>query len=240
MKFGITQSFSCSYLPEQQEQLLVYAENNNSQQWHYSQLIQVGFRRSGEQIYRPHCPACKACKSVRIPVYEFTPSRSQKRLLKSNQNFSVRLVDKTRDDYYPLYERYITERHADGSMYPPSKTQFDNFVQSEWTTTHYLEAYHGEKLIAVAVTDIIDANKNMSALSALYTFFDPDYSPASLGTWMILMQIEQAKRLGHRYVYLGYYVDGCQKMSYKHKFLPFEQFSDNEWHLFSKSSKIHT
>lgn len=71
--------------------------------------------------------------------------------------------------------------------------------------------YHGEKLIAVAVTDIIDANKNMSALSALYTFFDPDYSPASLGTWMILMQIEQAKRLGHRYVYLGYYVDGCQK-----------------------------
>ena len=38
---------------------------------------------------------------------------------------------------------------------------------------------------------------------------------------MILMQIEQARQLGHDYVYLGYYVEGCQKMSYKHKFLPF-------------------
>lgn len=240
MKFGITQSFSCSYLPDEQEQLLVYAENNDFQAWRYSQLIQAGFRRSGEQIYRPHCPACHACKSVRIPVHDFAPSRSQKRLLKNNKGFSVKLVDKTKSTYYPLYERYITERHADGSMYPPSKTQFDNFVLCEWMTTHYLEAYDGDKLIAVAVTDIVDANEHMGALSALYTFFDPDYSSASLGTWMILMQIKQAKDLGHRYVYLGYYVDGCKKMSYKHKFWPFEQFSDNEWHLFSKNSKIDT
>jgi len=107
-------------------------------------------------------------------------------------------------------------------------------------TTHYLEAYDGDKLIAVAVTDVVDANEHMGALSALYTFFDPDYGSASLGTWMILMQIQEARRLGHHYVYLGYYVEGCQKMSYKHKFLPFEQFSDNEWHLFSKNSKIPT
>ena len=240
MKFGITQSFSCSYLPDEQEQLLVYAENHDFLAWRYSQLIQVGFRRSGEQIYRPHCPACQACKSVRIPVHDFTPSRSQKRLLKNNKGYKVELVDKTKATYYPLYERYITERHADGSMYPPSKPQFDNFVLCEWMTTHYLEAYDGDKLIAVGVTDIVDANEHMGALSALYTFFDPDYSSASLGTWMILMQIEQAKRLGHQYVYLGYYVDGCKKMSYKHKFLPFEQFSDNEWHLFSKNSKIDT
>ena len=125
MKFGITQSFSCSYLPDEQEQLLVYAENNDFQAWRYSQLIQVGFRRSGEQIYRPHCPACKACKSVRIPVNAYTPSRSQKRLLKANQGFRVQLVSETKSTYYPLYERYITERHADGSMYPPSRTQFE-------------------------------------------------------------------------------------------------------------------
>ncbi|WP_336246522.1 arginyltransferase [Alteromonas sp. MCA-1] len=191
-------------------------------------------------LYRPHCPACKACKSVRIPVNAYTPSRSQKRLLKANQGFRVQLVSETKSTYYPLYERYITERHADGSMYPPSRTQFDNFVLCDWMTTHYLEAYDGDKLIAVAVTDIVDANEHMGALSALYTFFDPDYSSASLGTWMILMQIEEARRLGHHYVYLGYYVEGCQKMSYKHKFLPFEQFSDNEWHLFSKNSKIPT
>lgn len=236
MKFGITHSFTCSYLPEEQEQLLVYAENSDFQAWRYAQLIQAGFRRSGEQIYRPHCPSCKACKSVRIPVDAFTPSRSQKRILKSNKPFSVKFANTPAASYYPLYERYISERHADGSMYPPSQEQFDNFVLCDWMKTHFLEAYDGDKLIAVAVTDVIDENNQLLALSALYTFFDPDYERHSLGTWMILQQIEQAQLLGHQYLYLGYYVEGCQKMSYKHKFLPFEQFVDNQWQLISTTN----
>ena len=82
MKFGITQSFSCSYLPDEQERLLVYAEEDPFLSSRYSQLIQAGFRRSGEQIYRPHCVNCSKCQSVRIPVDVFVPSRSQKRVLK--------------------------------------------------------------------------------------------------------------------------------------------------------------
>lgn len=236
MKFGITQSFTCSYLPDEQEQLLVYAESSDFQSWRYSQLIQAGFRRSGEQIYRPHCPSCNACQSVRIPVNQFLPSRSQKRIINANKRFRVQLVDSPHPAYYPLYERYINERHSDGSMYPPSKTQFDSFVHCDWMTTHFIEAYDDDKLIAVAVTDIIESNDSQGALSALYTFFDPNYSSNSLGTWMILMQIQQAKELGLSFVYLGYYVEGCQKMSYKHKFMPFEQYSDNEWRLFTKKT----
>jgi arginine-tRNA-protein transferase len=236
MKFGITHAFNCSYLPDEQEQLLVYAEKNDFQAWRYSQLIQAGFRRSGDQIYRPHCPSCKACKSVRIPVSEFTPSRSQKRILRANRHFSVNVSDAPSQAYYPLYERYITQRHSDGSMYPPSKEQYNNFILCDWMKTHFVEAYDDGKLIAVAVTDVVDENEQLGALSALYTFFDPDYERASLGTWMILMQIEQAKALGHQYVYLGYYVDGCQKMSYKHNFLPFEEFIDNQWQLISDKS----
>jgi len=237
MKFGITQSFNCSYLPDEQERLLVYAEENDFQAWQYSQLIQAGFRRSGEQIYRPHCPSCKACKSVRIPVADFTPSRSQKRILRKNKGFTVKFADKPASSYYPLYARYITQRHADGSMYPPSKEQFDNFVLCDWMKTHFLEAYDGEKLIAVAVTDVVDENEQSNALSALYTFFEPELEYASLGTWMILQQIEQAKHLGYQFVYLGYYVEGCQKMSYKHKFLPFEQFIDNQWQRVSINTR---
>ena len=236
MKFGITQSFNCSYLPHEQERLLVYAEENDFQAWQYSQLIQAGFRRSGEQIYRPHCPSCKACKSVRIPVADFIPSRSQKRILRKNKGFTVKFADKPASSYYPLYARYITQRHADGSMYPPSKEQFDNFVLCDWMKTHFLEAYDGDKLIAVAVTDVVDENEQSNALSALYTFFEPELEHASLGTWMILQQIEQAKHLGYQYVYLGYYVEGCQKMSYKHKFLPFEQFIDNQWQRVSTNT----
>lgn len=234
MKFGITQSFSCSYLPNEEERLLVYAEEETLLATRYSQLIQAGFRRSGEQIYRPHCVSCNKCQSVRIPVDAFAPSRSQKRILKGNATLSVKLSTSLKPEYYPLYERYINERHSDGSMYPPSYEQFNNFLNCTWMTPLFLEAYDKDKLVAVAVTDVLEDNVHTGALSALYTFFDPDYAASSLGTWMILMQIEQAKSLGHHFVYLGYYVQGCQKMTYKHKFHPFEQFIDNEWRLFTK------
>lgn len=234
VKFGITQSFSCSYLPDEQEQLLVYADMDEFLSWRYAQLIQAGFRRSGEQIYRPHCASCTACQSVRIPVNQFTPSRSQKRILNANKRFHIAFSQTPHDSYYPLYERYISQRHTDGSMYPPSREQFDNFLFCDWMPTLFVEAYDGDKLIAVAVTDVVDAIEPFSALSALYTFFDPDYTKSSLGTWMILMQIEKAKSLAYQYLYLGYFVKGCQKMSYKHNFLPFEQFECNEWHLFHK------
>ena len=233
MKFGITQSFACSYLADEQEQLLVYADTQALQAQRYTQLIQAGFRRSGGQIYRPHCPFCKACQSIRLLVNEFTPSRSQKRVLKKNQHFTVKFVSNAKQEYFRLYERYITKRHADGSMYPPSQEQFDNFVQCEWMDTYFLEAYDGDTLIAVAVTDVLNSAEQPGALSALYTFFDPDYESASLGTWMILKQIQEAQVHSFPYLYLGYYVEGCNKMSYKHNFYPFEEFVNNQWHRIS-------
>lgn len=229
MRFGITQTFDCSYLPDEQERLLVYADNPLLQAERYGQLIQLGFRRSGEQIYRPHCATCSACESVRVPVEDFIPSKSQKRLLNKNKSLTIRTSNSMSSDYYPLYERYINERHADGTMYPPSEEQFTNFIACDWKSPMYIEAYDGEQLIAVAVTDVVDHENIPHGLSALYTFFDPDYENQSLGTWMILQQIVLAKAHHRPFVYLGYYVEGCKKMSYKHKFHPFEQFSHNNW-----------
>lgn len=234
MKFGITQTFDCSYLPDRKEQLLVYAEQSSQQALRYGQLIQVGFRRSGEQIYRPHCPQCAACQSIRIPVDEFVASRSQKRILKRNASFRTQMVTTPSRDYYPLYEQYICARHTEGSMYPPNKTQFEHFILCEWQGPAYIEAYDGDKLIAVAVTDVIDNGTGHRALSALYTFFDPNYASASLGTWMIMMQAHHAKLQNREYLYLGYYVAGSQKMSYKQQFFPFEQFNGNKWQRFCK------
>ncbi|GGW89060.1 arginyltransferase [Alteromonas halophila] len=239
MKFGITQSFSCSYLPDEQEQLLVFAGQTEHLPWRYGQLIQLGFRRSGEQVYRPHCPSCQACQSVRVPVREFRYSRSQKRLHNRNKHFSRLLNTQIRDSYYPLYERYINARHKDGAMYPPSRSQFDNFIHCQWKPPLFLEAWHDDKLIAVAVTDSIDIGEEQHALSALYTFFDPDYEAHSIGTWMILSQVETARELKRDYLYLGYQVDGCQKMAYKQKFQPFESFINNKWQRFDKKSAVN-
>lgn len=229
MKFGLTNAFSCSYLPEQKEQLLVLVDENSFDYQQYDLLIAAGFRRSGEQIYRPHCPSCDACQSIRIPVEEFKPSSSQKRILNKNKDIHVIVVYEDKPEYYPLYEEYINTRHHDGSMYPASKQQYSSFIQSLWSEQLFIESYLNDELVAVAVTDVV-----AHGLSALYTFFAPELEHRSIGTFSILHQIKQASAMGKRYLYLGYQVDACRKMNYKSRFLPHERFLDNKWHRVQK------
>lgn len=198
---------------------------------YYEWLITEGFRRSGEQIYRPHCNQCKACKSVRIKVNDFQPSKSQKRILNKTREWRFSFNRQLNNQHYTVYEKYINERHSDGTMYPPSKPQFEQFIQCSWHPPQLLEAYEGDKLIAVAITDVFH-----QALSALYTFFDPDYEKFSPGSLMILQQLLFAKQMQKPFLYLGYQVDECRKMTYKNKFLPQEQFIDGKWTLIDKNS----
>ena len=231
MKFGITQAFECSYLTEQQEQLLVYVDETQEIQTQYEWLIVSGFRRSGEQIYRPHCPQCNACQSIRIRSHDFKPSRSQKRVLNKNNSLQMVYQSDVQENYYGLYEKYIVERHRDGSMYPPSQSQFSNFVGCSWNRALFVEAWDNDTLVAVSVVDELE-----SALSALYTFFDPEYAHRSMGSFMILQLISYASRLGKPFVYLGYQIDACKKMNYKQNFYPHERFYHNKWHLKVKNS----
>jgi len=140
MKFGVTQRFDCNYLPSEKEQLLVCMAESVDLPKVYNQLMHAGFRRSGEQLYRPHCPDCQACNSVRVMATQFTPSKSQKRIINKNKDLSLILSDHEHDDYYPLYESYITQLHADGSMFPPSYEQYRNFIRCTWQHPSFLEA----------------------------------------------------------------------------------------------------
>jgi arginine-tRNA-protein transferase len=236
MKFGITSPFTCSYLPEQDERLLVFMSETQPTVAEYDFLIGAGFRRSGTQVYRPHCEACKACESIRLPVHMFRPSKSQKRIMKRNQDLTVRISNNDKPEYYPLYESYINQRHDDGSMYPASLEQYQGFILSPWNNAVFIELYitdeHAtEKLIGVAVTDNLP-----TSLSALYTFFKPEEQQRSLGSFAILQQIELAKSLNKPFLYLGYQIDTCQKMSYKQNFLPHERFFDDKWQLITKKA----
>ncbi|WP_440053112.1 arginyltransferase [Pseudoalteromonas sp. T1lg65] len=224
-KLGLSQQFSCSYLPEQQEQLLVILDPNCYTPERFEQLLALGFRRSGDQIYRPHCPSCSACQSIRVLAKQFTPSRSQKRKRnKLKHGYHVIVSHDERPEYYPLYEKYITQRHSDGSMYPPNKLQYESFLFCRWMSIVFIELWHRDKLIAVAVTDDMP-----HSLSAIYTFFDPDYESLSLGSIMILAQIEHATKHDKHYVYLGYQIDSCQKMRYKTQFTPAERLVKDTW-----------
>jgi len=224
-RVGLTQEFDCSYLPNRQEQLLVILDPSCYSTDKFESLLGLGFRRSGNQIYRPHCPICSACSSVRVLAQEFIPSKSQKRKLnKAKTQFEVKYSTQERPEYYPLYSKYITMRHQDGSMYPPEKEQFQSFLLCSWLKITFIELWHQDTLVAVAVTDCMN-----NAISAIYTFFDPDFEHYSLGSVMILEQLKFAKEQNKQYVYLGYQIDECDKMKYKTQFLPAQKQLNDDW-----------
>lgn len=191
----------------------------------YSELSDYGFRRSGEHVYRPHCSECQACTPIRIPTATFKPSKSQKRCLKRNKDIVMTVVeDISSDEHYELYERYITLRHADGDMFPPSRKQYDDFLAPVWGVTQYLEFRLEGKLLGVAVTDKLDLG-----LSAIYTYFEPEETTRSLGVFGVLREIELAKEMQLPYLYLGFWIKDCQKMSYKINYKPLQMLLNGKW-----------
>lgn len=120
LKFYATQAHSCSYLPDEQATTLFLDPSQPMDVHVYADLSEMGFRRSGDHLYRPHCQNCNACVPARIPVAQFLPDRNQKRILKRNADLTV-TASKPRfsEEYFDLYQRYIEQRHADGDMFPP-------------------------------------------------------------------------------------------------------------------------
>lgn len=225
LKFYATQPHPCSYLPDEQATTLFLDPSQPMDVDVYAQLSTLGFRRSGDHLYRPHCQNCQACVPARIPVAQFTPNRQQRKIIKRNADLSVTSVKpQFNEDYYALYLRYIETRHADGDMYPPSREQFSTFLVSELPFARFIEFRLANQLLAIAVTDVLP-----NGLSAVYTFFDPRYEQRSLGRYAILWQISEAARQGLQALYLGYWIKNCRKMSYKTQYRPIELLVNQRW-----------
>lgn len=224
MRLFITTDYPCSYLPGRNARNLV-ADPSAIDQLSYEQLVLMGFRRSGEHVYRPHCQGCSGCLSLRIPVEQFKPNRNQRRIWKQNQDVQVRIMPPGfRLDHYRLFERYVHGRHPDGGMDNTNPDNYLSFISSRWSDTWLWEFTVQDQLQAVAVVDHLQ-----DGLSAVYTFFDLDSAARSLGTYAILYQIEQARQQGLKWVYLGYWIKNCQKMAYKSNFKPYQIFIEGEW-----------
>lgn len=228
-QFGISKIFPCNYLPDQNERLLIAVDERLNTSTAYNALMAQGFRRSGNQTYRPYCPNCTACQSVRILVDEFAPTKGQRKISRRNSHLQIRIGNGDLEQYYPLYANYINTIHVDGAMYPADKTQYLQFIKAEHIEQLFIELWHDDELVSVAVTDVL-----ADALSAMYTFYHPDYRKSSLGIFSILTQIAIAQEKQLKYLYLGYQVDGCQKMNYKTQYFPHEILRDNCWHLQNK------
>ncbi|GLR63118.1 arginyltransferase [Marinospirillum insulare] len=232
LRFYQTLPHACSYLEDEEATTLFLDPQQPVTAEVYDALTQVGFRRSGKHLYRPHCDTCNACKSVRVKVAEFTPSRQQQRTLKRNQDLSWKILPTTfSSEHYQLYEKYINHRHADGDMYPASEEQFRSFllVGNAWANLVEFRDSSG-RLVAVAAVDNL-----RDGLSAIYTFFDPTENRRSLGVFAVLWQLEQVKKLGLPYLYLGYWIKNCRKMNYKQAYQPLEILEEQQWQAFPES-----
>ncbi|MCF6272985.1 MAG: arginyltransferase [Rhodobacteraceae bacterium] len=229
-QFYVTAPQPCPYLEDRHERKLfttLYDEDgvslNNS-------LSAQGFRRSQNVIYRPSCSACSACQSARVKVEDFSPSRSQKRVLKRNGHLTRSLKTPwARDAHFQMFNRYLESRHAKGGMAGMDESEFSAMIEETPVNTRLVEysTYKNGRSVPVAVclSDILE-----DGLSMVYSFFEPELAKDSIGTYMILDHIRLARESGLPYVYLGYWVQGSPKMDYKSKFQPLETYHDGGWH----------
>lgn len=225
---------ACSYLPGRLSRLAFVAPAASMDRALYSALADKGFRRSGDMVYRPYCAGCHACIPVRVPVERFRPNRAQSRVLRRNEDLAVIVQPAAfSEEHYLLFRGYLDSRHGESDMTASTREQYMDFLSSDWAHTSFVEFRDRGRLAAIAVVDHL-----RQGLSAVYTFFDPAQHARSPGTNAVLWQIAEARRLNLEWLYLGFWVGACRKMTYKEQFRPLQAFVDDGWHTFEKGEKI--
>ncbi|MFK7816059.1 MAG: arginyltransferase [Gammaproteobacteria bacterium] len=237
MDFYQTPIHPCGYLPNQYSLNIFADPNEEISTQTYSWLIDYGFRRNGNHLYRPQCPECNACVPTRVCIDEFKPNRSQKRSLKFNQDLEINEVQNNfKQEHFDLYTKYLQSRHSDGPMSQSTRKDYEEFILGTWSETSLLEFRLDKKLISVAVFDVLP-----QGLSAVYTFFDDEYNKRGLGTLAVLKLIQRTEQLKLPYLYLGYWIKESQKMNYKVNFRPIEGYVGKNWQkLVVEKNKANT
>jgi arginine-tRNA-protein transferase len=230
-QFFLTPGGPCPYLPGRTERKVFARLTGMLAQPLNEALTHSGFRRSQSIAYRPACENCAACVSVRIVADSFELSRGQRRIMKRNADLARGEVaaEATREQF-ALLRTYLDSRHAGGGMSDMGLFDYVAMVEETPVETHIIEyrraGANGEPgaLIACALSDVL-----RDGLSMVYSFFHPGEDARSLGTYMILDHVRAARMRGLKHVYLGYWVQGSEKMDYKARFKPMEALGREGW-----------
>jgi len=219
----------CGYLPQQQWSLeyeLIAAMSPAD----YMRRMKEGWRRFGHMIFRPRCKQCAQCRSLRVAVDRFAANRSQRRVRKLNEN-GLQLsrhepsVSFAKLELYDRYHAFQAD-HKDWPIHAPKDPDDyrQSFVDNPFPTEEWRYTI-GKELVGVGYVDVLP-----EGLSAIYFFYDPERRDRQLGTWNVLSLIEETRRRRLPYLYLGYYVGGCQSLEYKATYRPNEILgADGKW-----------
>ena len=233
LRFFLTAPSPCPYLPERFERKVFAHLPLSDGATVNDSLTQVGFRRSQNIAYRPACEACTSCVSARLPVADYVFSRSERKAIARNEDLERHLVEaEATMEQFDLLRRYLTARHANGGMAEMTWPDYVAMVEDTAVRTHIIE-YRTRSidggpgdLVACVLVDLMS-----DGLSLVYSFYDPNQSRRSLGSFIILDHVIQAGLTRLPYVYLGYWVRGSDKMAYKVRFSPIELLRPEGWTL---------
>ena len=225
----------CPYLPGKSERKIFTELRGAGAEELNEALGRIGFRRSQNVAYRPSCEDCRACVSVRVLTDQFEPNATQRRLLKRNADLEISACRPwSTEEQFELLQRYLSVRHPAGGMNGMDAFDYADMVEQTpvktWVVEYREPAVDGRKgkLIGACLTD-----QQADGLSMIYSFYEsPSETRKGLGTFIILDHILRARAAGLPYVYLGYWIEGCDRMSYKIRFQPAERLTANGWRLF--------
>lgn len=219
----------CGYLPTETWRL-EYEQVARISPSEYRERLEQGWRHFGEMLFRPRCPTCRACRSLRIPVEGFRPNRSQRRCRKRNEGeIELRIGEPVLSPAkLALHDRYHAfQAGLKGWPEHPERdvsAYMDSFVRNPIPVREWCY-FLGERLVGVGYVDDLPG-----ALSAIYFYYEPELRDRSLGTWNVLSLLEHAAARKIPHLYLGYYVPGCRSMEYKLGFGPNELHGpDGRW-----------
>ncbi len=212
--------YECAYLPEKMVRMR-YKHIDNASKSFTTASVQRGWRRFGKYYFYPICQGCSECKSLRIKVDEFKPSRSQRRVVKKNRNTEIMIqAPSLSKEHIYLYNRYHTWKAIKDGWRGRGinlREYHENFVDGAHDFGREVLYFRDKKLVGVDLIDVVH-----DGISAIYFYYDPDFADLSLGTYSLLYQTELAKQMNLKYIYLGYWVDGCKAFAYKESFKPLQ------------------
>lgn len=231
-KFFVTNPAPCPYLPGKVERK-VFTELTGRHAGDLNEALgRIGFRRSQSVAYRPSCIDCSACVSVRVLADEFRPNATQRKIIRRHSDLETSACRPwTTEEQYDLLRGYLKARHPVGGMAEMDEHDFADMVEQTPVRTYVVEyrepSVNGKpgKLVGACLSD-----QQADGLSMIYSFYDcSDGARKGLGTYIILDHITRAARAGLPYVYLGYWVEGSDRMGYKASFQPLERLGREGW-----------